>query len=85
MRCPQCVAERERSRVYDRGQSTTCMGAEYFYDEDGKHHEHDPNVTTRYLSCSRGHRWAEQTVQECSSCDYNTRRNAALAAEGAPE
>lgn len=59
MKCPQCAAEGERSKVYPGMTTTTCMAVSSWYDEDGNYHRHNPNTTTTHYSCSRGHEWTE--------------------------
>ena len=64
--CPDCVAEGEKSTVRNLGSSQTLLGgATAFYDEAGKFHRHDPNVTTTAYKCSRGHTWEERVEREC--------------------
>lgn len=70
MRCPECVAEGERSRVTSHGGMTTLMGHYPYYDEDGIYHNHDPNWTTSGYSCSRGHQFSRATLKECPNCTY---------------
>jgi hypothetical protein len=68
MKCKQCQEANLRSKVYIGGQTTTCIGFSYYYDEDGKLHDHDPNTITTSYSCSNGHNWVEETKSECISC-----------------
>ena len=35
MKCPECIEEGEKSRVFSKGRSTTLMGFLSYYDEDG--------------------------------------------------
>ena len=65
MICETCKAEGKTSRVFDRGGSTTCAYYQPFYDENGKWHNHDGNITTTGYECSNGHRW---TVESTGSC-----------------
>lgn len=60
-RCPQCVAEGKRSRVYPGSSHTTLIAPlGGYYDEDGIWQSApDPNVTTTNYSCSNGHHWVE--------------------------
>lgn len=73
MKCPECVAEGERSRVGMEGTTRTLMPTQTFWDEDGVLHMHDPNVATTTYSCSRGHRWREARKPPCpeETCDFN--------------
>jgi len=65
MKCPECVAEGKRSKVYIGGSSSTLMAGKTFYDEDGKLHDHDPNSYGTDYRCSNGHRWTETKVHKC--------------------
>ena len=65
MICPECQAEGEKSRVTLGGGSSTAMYAAPFYDEEGRYHNHDPNVFTYAWSCSRGHRGMESHRYQC--------------------
>ncbi len=73
MKCPECQNERERSVVRGGYGTTTCMGYETFWDEDGAWHSHDPNFTTASYRCSRGHDWSASTLSGCPSCDWAER------------
>lgn len=74
MRCPECVANDQRSTVYapSAGRSTL-MAGQRFYDEDGTLHDHDPNTTTYSFACSNGHSWVESEKRACPapSCPFN--------------
>jgi len=61
MKCPLCVKEGLKSRIYQGMSVTTCMNFPSFYDEAGHYHYHDRNtITTRY-NCSNGHNWTEKS------------------------
>ena len=70
MKCPECVKESKRSRVNIGTSSTTCMGVQWYYDEEGRYHYHDPNTITTSYSCSEGHRWTERSKRECETCAH---------------
>ena len=70
MKCPECVKNGDRSTVYPKGGSTTCLGYAPYYDEDGNYHNHDPNHTNYSYECSNGHEWHEKVYRSCSSCDW---------------
>ena len=71
MKCPQCVREGLRSRVYpDNGSAVTLLGYGREYDEDGALHIHDPNRLGCGYRCSLGHRWSESWLPRCPSGDY---------------
>ncbi len=61
MKCPECLKEGKRSRVYVGESSTTAMRTFSYYDEDGEFHHDDPNITTTSYSCSEGHNWYART------------------------
>jgi hypothetical protein len=65
MKCPTCVAEGKKSTVSVGIGMTTCAYYTPFYDEDGKYHYHDGNITTTELSCSNGHTWAQRSGNSC--------------------
>lgn len=65
MKCSQCVKEGKKSKVYPGVGMTTAMYCSLFYDEDGKYHHHDNNITTQEYSCSNGHKWTEKTSGSC--------------------
>jgi len=48
------------------------MGWEPHYDEDGNHHNHNPNKRTNGYKCSNGHEWQTVSKQRCpnAECDY---------------
>ena len=59
MKCPECVAEGERSQVDCLRGSTTLMAWRSYYDEDGNYHSDNPNKVTTQYKCTRGHLWSE--------------------------
>lgn len=59
MKCPECVEQGLKSRMYVGYSTRTLMSAHPFYDEDGNYHHGDPNKTTTNYSCSNGHQWVE--------------------------
>lgn len=67
MICPICEREDRKSCVYVHGTSTTLVA--YFntdyYDEDGKHHNHDDNCRITNYSCSNGHRFTFRRRNSC--------------------
>ena len=66
MKCPECVKLDQRSKVYANGPAfTTLVYCEPFYDEDGRHHHHDRNITTIGYRCSKAHEWTERTTPKC--------------------
>ncbi len=67
MKCSTCVVEGKRSTVSSLAGTRTLMHAHSFYDEDGTHHHHDPNIDTMNYRCSEGHQWQESSKGSCSS------------------
>jgi len=65
MICPECGKARLQSRVYIGVSSTTLAYSPPFYDEEGRYHDHDPNIRTTQYECSNGHQWAETTRPSC--------------------
>jgi hypothetical protein len=54
-RCSVCLLAGERSTVTGGMCSSTLLAVIGHYDEDGRYHSTDPNVTTCSHTCSRGH------------------------------
>ena len=65
MICPFCKEEGEKSLVYPGVGTVTAMYCPPFYDEEGRMHIHDSNITTQSYSCSRGHNWTEKSKGSC--------------------
>ncbi len=71
MKCPECVKQGLTSRVYIESGTTTCLGWSPYYDENGRYHSHDPNMTTTGYRCSNGHVFSQRAGSRCSNCDWN--------------
>jgi len=65
MICEQCKAEGKTSRVTGLGGSRTLMYCAPYYDEEGRRHHHDFNITTSGYECSNGHHWETQSRGTC--------------------
>lgn len=65
MRCPECIEGGVKSRVFTNGSSTTLMGHSPYYDEDGRYHNHDPNIRQSSYRCSNGHAWSQEDTHTC--------------------
>ena len=65
MICPECKEQGLKSCVYPGQRFITAMGSEEYYDEDGKHHRHDPNIMKTRYSCTNGHGWGEEETGSC--------------------
>lgn len=63
--CPRCQQAGLQSRVYVGSSYTTLLDTFEFYDEQGRHHLHNPNCTTTSYSCSNGHAWQETRQSKC--------------------
>jgi hypothetical protein len=63
--CPECKATGLKSRVNPGMAMETCMGVDSYYDEEGRYHRHDPNITTQGFVCSNGHSWYTKTPSVC--------------------
>ena len=62
MKCAQCEAAGERSRVFPGDAEVTLLEAYPYYDEDGKYVVDDPNTRTQLFRCSNGHNWRANTA-----------------------
>lgn len=58
-KCPVCVREGKKSKVYPGAGSCTLMHCASYYDEDGKYHYDDCNTCTTSYTCSAGHAFME--------------------------
>lgn len=65
MICEECKKQGLKSKVFDKGSSTTYVAYLPFYDEDGKEHHHDANTITTAYKCSNGHIWETKTTGSC--------------------
>lgn len=63
--CAACREEGLTSRVNVGLAYATLLGYVAFHDESGRHHTHDPNVTTTDYTCTRGHTWSTKTRRPC--------------------
>lgn len=70
MKCPECITEGKKSKIFPGMSTVTAMYCAPFYDEDGKYHHHDLNTTTTSYSCSEGHDWSDSHQGQCGSCDW---------------
>lgn len=69
MKCPECVATGQRSRVYPGARGAFYRGEAPFYDEDGVFHRHGTDTERRDFSCSIGHQWTERTERRLCLTD----------------
>lgn len=69
MKCPQCVKQGKKSKVYIGMSSRTAAYCPPFYDEDGVYHLHDSNITHTDYRCSNRHGWTEREERTpCPTC-----------------
>lgn len=65
MICPTCSAYEAKSIVTELGSSRTCVYYAPFFDEHGRRHHHDGNVTASAFRCSKGHIWETKETGSC--------------------
>ena len=71
MRCPECQKLNLKSRVYERYSMCLPMGGGHrFWDEDGKEHYHNADMTYTVYRCSNGHEWAGDMQTPHCWCGY---------------
>jgi hypothetical protein len=73
MKCPKCVELGLKSRLNGDGFGlSTDMGALRYWDEEGRHHTHDPNSHSTHYWCSNGHNISiyRKDSCECWGCEY---------------
>jgi hypothetical protein len=68
MICEKCNELGLTSKLFlDGGCSVTCIGINGYYDDTGKYHYHDSNITTISFKCSNGHYGTIKST-DSSSC-----------------
>jgi len=71
MKCPECVATDQKSRITPGMASVTAMYCAPYYDEEGVYHHHDLNTTTTRYGCTNGHEWRGTSPPlKCPGCDW---------------
>lgn len=65
MKCSECTSQGLKSKVFPGAGMTTAMYCPPFFDEDGKYHNHDANITDVSYSCSNGHTWSSTIRNSC--------------------
>lgn len=73
MKCPFCVEEGPKSTLQTNGmRAVTLLGYSTYWDEDGVHHDHDPNTHTQEYVCSEGHFYTVKSKSPCPAkgCDF---------------
>jgi hypothetical protein len=69
MICKKCQDSGQRSIVRILGTKKGDIPKDFFFDEEGVEHSHDPNVVTTQFRCSNGHRFQEISSWQCH-CGY---------------
>jgi len=57
MKCPFCIEEEKKSKLYIGATLGTLMYCEPYYDEEGTYHSDDINTYTTDYHCSEGHKF----------------------------
>ena len=65
MICDQCRKEGKKSTLICGPSTTTLIYCSPFYDEEGKLHHHDSNVTMSSYTCSNGHTFSLNSSGSC--------------------
>lgn len=65
MICPDCKLAGLKSTVTKGRASRTLAYCPWYFDEEGRRHNHDGNKMTISYECSNGHRFAETTSGAC--------------------
>lgn len=63
--CLKCADDGETSIVEELGSMRTLMYSAPFYDQEGRRHHHDSNISTTGFRCSRGHSWETKSKGSC--------------------
>lgn len=71
MICEQCQKEGKKSTIrFEADPSEVRLPTDYFYDEEGRFHAHDPNQDITLFTCSNGHTWTEcDPAAKCQACE----------------
>jgi hypothetical protein len=75
MICEECKAAGLKSCVYEGYSTCTAMFNAAYYDEEGKHHFHDMNITTTTYSCTNGHQFSKQYKPVWVCCENKEVKN----------
>lgn len=68
MICEKCKTEDRKSTIRFSTEIVTSELVDNYYDEEGKLHIHDPNITETTYRCSNGHEWSERETEHCGAC-----------------
>ena len=68
MKCEECIKLKKRSKVFEKGGSSTLINTISFYDEKGQYHNHDNNIYTTNYECSNGHSFSTHIKYSCPFC-----------------
>jgi hypothetical protein len=79
MKCPACVEEGKTSKLPSPSYfSSTSMGFDDYWDEEGKRHHHDPNSSWTNMTCTQGHTLFYHLESHCPNCDFNSHNKTRL-------
>lgn len=59
MKCPKCMKNGKKSRVYLGGTTIAAVYYPLYYDEDGNLKSSGVAPSKTEYTCSRGHKWTE--------------------------
>lgn len=68
---PVCKKEKKKSKVFVGVLLRTSMANIPFYDEKGRLHNHNDNITTTSYECSNNHKFEIKTKTVCPTCGHN--------------
>lgn len=60
MICEECKLQGLKSNVYEGLSTKTLLYCTPYYDEDGKYHMHDSNITITKYTCSNKHEFVHK-------------------------
>lgn len=65
MRCRNCAALNQISRLTEKRVTVPPGDLETYYDEDGKRHVHDHTIYKTLYQCSNGHTYVVESLSRC--------------------
>jgi len=57
MRCPTCFQAKQKSTTYQGILTTTAERYNQYQDNEGRRHDHDPNILKLNYYCTNQHIW----------------------------
>lgn len=70
MKCIICSNSNKKSKCFVLAEETVKAQSNKFYDEIGRYHEHNSNVTFIHYRCSNGHSFKNKQINRCW-CGWN--------------